>query len=69
MPKDDADIIAEVEHAQKCPSCLSTKVRKVTGPLPADEHMGCDSCGHEWLGRDFNFEDAEQSSIPETDPK
>ena len=55
MPKDDSEILADAhQHAQRCPGCLGTNVHLVPGG-----HMGCDSCGHVWVGKDFTQEDSE----------
>lgn len=57
------------QHAVKCPGCLGTNTRLVPGQNPGDVFMGCDSCGHTWVGKDFAQDEAEEARppIPDTE--
>lgn len=50
MPRDD-EVKKEgaAQHQKRCPSCLS----KRTTFVAKENHMGCDTCGHVWAGKDF----------------
>jgi hypothetical protein len=48
------------QHSSICPSCLSKRVRLVPGGDSADSFMGCDDCGHVWVGKDFAQDDQER---------
>lgn len=61
---DEKDILTDpAQHQQKCPACLSTRVAHVKG----QNFMGCDNCGHVWVGKDFGQDEQETAVIPDTD--
>ena len=66
----ESDIARDAsQHATKCPGCLGTNVRLVKGQNPDDRFMGCDSCGHTWVGKDFAQDEQEEAAppIPDTE--
>lgn len=57
------------QHAKRCPSCLGTNTRLVPTSEPDEFFMGCDGCGHTWVGKDFALNEQEAAPpIPVTDP-
>lgn len=73
MPLHEENDIARAreQHQERCPSCLGKNTRLVPGRIEGEFFMGCDSCGHTWVGKDFqqNEQGEERLPIPETDPK
>jgi hypothetical protein len=59
------------QHQEKCPGCLGRNTHLVPGHIKGEFFMGCDSCGHTWVGKDFPMNEQGETPlpIPETDPK
>jgi hypothetical protein len=59
------------QHQEKCPGCLGTKTRLVPGTIPGEFFMGCEGCGHTWVGKDYPMNEQQEGRlpIPDTDPK
>ena len=51
------------QHSSICPGCLSKVVRLIPGVDSADSFMGCDTCGHTWVGKDF-AQDEQERPLP-----
>lgn len=68
MPDESEFLHEKHQHQERCPSCLSYKTRLAMSG--GASHMGCDECGHVWVGKDFpqNDQAEERTPIPETDP-
>jgi hypothetical protein len=69
--REDAALRDKGQHQEKCPSCLSRSTRLVPGVIPGEFFMGCDACGHTWVGKDFpaDLQQEGRLPIPDTDPK
>lgn len=67
MPNnDEADILADPgQHDPICPGCRGKRTHLVPGTTQGEFFMGCDDCGHVWVGKDFDQHEAETPTIPE----
>lgn len=64
---EEAALADPSQHAQRCPGCLSRNTRQVPGVTPGEQFMGCDQCGHTWVGKDFELNEQEHGQpIPVT---
>ena len=48
------------QHSSICPGCLSKRVRLIPGVDSTSSFMGCDACGHTWVGKDFSQDEQER---------
>jgi hypothetical protein len=62
--REDAHVRDRKQHQERCPGCLGTKTHLVPGSIPGEYFMGCDGCGHTWVGRDFPMNEQGEMSPP-----
>jgi hypothetical protein len=56
------------QHQERCPGCLGTNTHLVPGHIKGEFFMGCDSCGHTWVGKDFPMNEQQETRLPIPDP-